>query len=80
MFEEKRFWHIELSQTQNVQIQYNIIPMLATVTPGVPKSVPSTQSFLYFRENDDMILIPLLAFHLAQAFGTAKGFANLITK
>ena len=27
-----------------------------------------------------MIPIPLLVFHLVQAFGTAKGFVNLITK
>ena len=36
-----------------------------------------------FRKNqvtEKMILMPLLVFHLVQAFDTAKGFVNLITK
>ena len=28
----------------------------------------------------NMMLIPLLVFHLVQAFGTPKGFINFITK
>ena len=28
----------------------------------------------------NMLPIPLLVFHLVQAFGTAKGFVNLMTK